>query len=48
MDEIHNSQQPMRRQFRFASERQSDSSRVLGERSPDASTSAAAPAVMRV
>ena len=32
-DEIHHSEQPTRRQFRFASERQSDSSRVLAERS---------------
>jgi hypothetical protein len=29
MDEIHYSKQPMGRQFRIASERQSDSSRVL-------------------
>ena len=33
MDEIHHSEQPTRRQFCFASERQSDSSRVLAERS---------------
>jgi hypothetical protein len=33
-DEIHYFQKPMRRQFRFASERQSDSNRVLAERSP--------------
>ena len=32
-DEIHHSEQPTGRQFRFASERQSDSSRVLAERS---------------
>ena len=34
MDEIHYFQEPMRRQFRFATERQSDSSRVLAEGSP--------------
>ena len=33
-DEIHYFQKPMRRQFRFATERQSDSSRVLAEGSP--------------
>jgi len=32
-DEIHYFQHPIRRQFRFATERQSDSSRVLAERS---------------
>ena len=31
MDEIHYFQEPIRRQFRFATERQSDSSRVLAE-----------------
>ena len=33
-DEIHYSEQPMRRQFRFASEGQSRSSRLLAELSP--------------
>ncbi len=33
-DEIHYFQEPIRRQFRFATERQSDSSRVLAEGSP--------------
>ena len=31
LDEIHYFQEPIRRQFRFATERQSDSSRVLAE-----------------
>jgi hypothetical protein len=34
MDEIHYSEQPMRQQFRFGSERQSRSSRLVAERSP--------------
>ncbi len=34
LDEIQYSEQPMRRQFRFASERQSGSSRLVAKRSP--------------
>jgi hypothetical protein len=34
LDEIHYFQEPIRRQFRFATERQSNSSRVLAEGSP--------------